>query len=264
MAQAFSPLTSEQAKHVQRTAAEALGLPVTAEIDLGKGVTLKMAFIPPGEFLMGSPDGEEGRCDTEGPQHSVEIRNGFYIGTYPATQRQWQGVTGSNPSEFRGEENPVEQVSWHECQEFIQKLNLRCNAELRLPTEAEWEYACRAGTATRFYSGDSDSGLGEVAWYGANSGRKTHPAGQKRPNAWGVYDMHGNVWEWCQSLYKPYPYRADDGRETLTASGDRMLRGGSWFFRASICRSACRISYDPVSRPGIFGFRPVAVLSAQE
>ncbi|MCD6405841.1 MAG: SUMF1/EgtB/PvdO family nonheme iron enzyme, partial [Planctomycetes bacterium] len=151
---------------------------------------IEMVFIPAGEFMMGSPSGESGRKSNE-KQHRVMITKAFYLGKYEVTQGQWQKVMGSNPSWFKGDRNPVECLSWNDCRKFVGK------AVLRLPTEAEWEYACRAGSNTRFSFSDSDSQLGSYAWYGGNSGSKTHPVGGKRPNGWGLYDMHGNVYEWC-------------------------------------------------------------------
>jgi formylglycine-generating enzyme required for sulfatase activity len=153
-------------------------------------ISMKLVWIAPGEFKMGSNDGE----DFEKPLHTVKITKGFYMGAFEVTQGQYQQVMGTNPSYFKGANLPVEQVSWDDAVEFCKKLSQKEGKTYRLPTEAEWEYACRAGTTTKFSFGDDESQLGEYAWYGKNSGMKTHPVGKKKPNAWGLFDMHGNVW----------------------------------------------------------------------
>ena len=160
-------------------------------------------LIPAGTFQMGSPVDEEGRYDNE-QQHQVTISRPFYLQTTPVTQGQWQKVMGNNPSSFTagGQDCPVEQVSWDDAQEFLAKLNRIEEIDTyRLPTEAEWEYACRAESTGRFCFGDDEAGLKDYAWYNNNSAGKTQPVGQLKPNAWGLYDMHGNVWEWCRDWY---------------------------------------------------------------
>ena len=148
--------------------------------------------------MMGSPSSEPKREKDE-KQHRVTLTKGFYMGATEVTQSQWKAIMGNNPSYFKGDNRPVEKVSWDDCQEFIRELNLQEGGnKYRLPTEAEWEYTCRAGTTTRFCFGDSESRLGDYAWYSSNSSSKTHPVSRKKPNVWGLYDMHGNVWEWCE------------------------------------------------------------------
>ncbi len=171
----------------------------------------------------------------------------YYLGKYPVTQQQWEAVMGSNPSHFKGGRLPVEMVSWDDAQLFIQKLNqLSGKKHYRLPTEEEWEYACRAGTTSEYYFGDDESQLGEYAWYEGNAGRTTHPVGQKKPNEWGLYDMAGNVWEWTDSWY-------DSSRSF------RVIRGGSWGCSAVGCRSANRYDFQPDVRYDYVGFRLVFV-----
>ncbi len=169
----------------------------TLAVDLGGRVKMEMILIPAGEFLMGSPDSDKDARADEHPQHRVRITKPFYLGKYLVTQEQWEAVMGNNPSHFKGLKNPVETVAWDDCQKFLEKLNAKIGTQggkFVLPTEAQWEYACRAGSTTRYCFGDDKSGLGEYAWYWANSDKKTHPVGEKKPNAWGLYDMYGNAW----------------------------------------------------------------------
>ncbi|MFP4502238.1 MAG: bifunctional serine/threonine-protein kinase/formylglycine-generating enzyme family protein, partial [Candidatus Hydrogenedentota bacterium] len=244
------------------------------QVDLGNGVNLDLVWIPPGEFLMGSLESEEGRGRDEGPQHRVEITRGFWMGKHEVTQAQWEAVMGNNPSYFQKKvgtgwissrrdtqpTHPVESVSWNDCQAFIKKLNSRVSGGgFRLPTEAQWEYACRAGTTTAYYFGDDAVDLGAYAWYGDNSGGETHPADRKRPNAWCLHDMHGNVWEWCSDYYDSDYYNRSPGRdpENTAKSDDRVLRGGSWSHYSRLCRSALRFGYLPVTPSIYWGFRVV-------
>ncbi len=214
-------------------------------LDLGGGVTLDLVWIPAGIFTMGSPTSESGRDSDEGPQHQVTISSGFWMGKTEVTQAQWGRVMGSNPSNLKGAKNPVEQVTWNEAKEFCGRVGGR------LPTEAEWEYACRAGT-TGPYAGD----LGQMGWYVDNSGSTMHPVGQKDRNAWGLYDMHGNVFEWCEDGKREYSSTAQTDPEG-PAGSSRVLRGGSWLYRAGDCRSATRRDDGPGLRGDDSGFRVV-------
>jgi formylglycine-generating enzyme required for sulfatase activity len=212
-------------------------------------IGMKFILIPAGEFYMGSEE------DEEEPVHKVKINNPFYLGTYPVTQREWKAVMGDNPSKFKGDDLPVEQVSWNDIQEFIKKLNEKEDTDkYRLPSEAEWEYACRAGTTTKYSFGDSESELGDYAWYLDNAGDKTHPVGRKKPNSWGLYDVHGNVWEWVQdSWHSNYNGAPNDG--SAWESGGGVFRGGSCSDYARRCRSAVRLRFDPRFRGSVLGFR---------
>ncbi|MFT5324875.1 MAG: sulfatase activating formylglycine-generating enzyme [Planctomycetaceae bacterium] len=225
----------------------------------------RMRWIAPGEFLMGSPEGEEGRSTDEGPQQAVTIGTGFWLFDTPCTQALWQAVSGENPSRFKGDLRPVENVDLEDCERFLKRLNDRCpGLNLNLPTEAEWEYACRAGTKTSTYAGNLEidendenghaPGLENIAWYSANSGNKTHDVGMKSPNAWGLHDMLGNVWEWCRDhAYRQY------GAKPLYVTGEsivpRVVRGGSWVHSARLVRAASRFGISPGERFDALGFR---------
>jgi formylglycine-generating enzyme required for sulfatase activity len=225
--------------------------------DFTNRLGMKFVLIPAGTFMMGSPSNEPGRSDSE-TQHQVTISRPFYLQTTEVTQRQWRQTMGNNPSYFKncGDDCPVENVSWNDVQEFIGKLNnMERTDKYRLPTEAEWEYAARAETMTRFYSGDNDDDLSRVGWYGENSGMETHPVGKKRPNAWGLYDMHGNVWEWVQDWKGGYPSGSVTDPEGPSLGSYRVVRGGSWEVNAWGCRSANRNFYDPGVRIDSLGFR---------
>ena len=211
---------------------------------LPNGLTLEMVGLPAGQFLMGSPDSDPDARDNEKPQHQVKV-NSFAIGKYPVTQAQYQAVMGTNPSLFQNNpQNPVEKVSWNDAQAFCRKLSQITGKTYRLPTEAEWEYACRAGTTTPYYFGDDANQLGDYAWYIGNSQGTTHPVGQKKPNAWGLYDMSGNVWEWCEdNWHDNYIGAPTDGSAWIENGDDyQIVRGGSWFRDPDVCRSAYRRS----------------------
>lgn len=228
-------------------------------IDLGGGVSMDLIHVRGGTFNMGSMSNEKDRSSDEN-QVTVKLTEDFWIGEAQVTQAQWQAVMGTNPSKSKGGANlPVEQVSWLDVVAFCEKLAKSSQLPLRLPTEAEWEYACRAGSSTRFCFGSLDTKLGDYAWYSGNSGGKTHPVKMKKPNEWGLYDMHGNVWEWCADWYA---YSLCGGSDpTGAASGtDRVLRGGSWGNSSRFCRSACRIRFEPRFRGEYLGFRVVVAV----
>jgi formylglycine-generating enzyme required for sulfatase activity len=265
----------------------------------GKPVVQSLRWIPPGRFLMGSPDDEpgrygadefEGRYD-EGPRHQVTITCGFWLFDTPCTQTLWQAVMGQNPSRFQSPTRPVENVTWDDAQAFLRKINERIpDLNLTLPTEAQWEHACRAGTDTATYAGPlvilgarNAPALDDIAWYGGNSGidfeldngwdasswpekqydfrhAGSHPVAQKTSNAWGLYDVLGNVWEWCQDGLRRYT--ADSVTDPVGPTGagaDRVLRGGSWGSLARDVRCALRYASHPGIRIDFFGFRPARV-----
>ena len=232
----------------------------------GNGVQMEFVRIPAGTFMMGSPTSEVGR-DNDESQVRVTISRPFYLGKYEVTQKQWRAVMGTDPSEFKGDDLPVEMVSWDDANAFCEKLTSReraagrlpQNMKFTLPTEAQWEYACRAGTTTRFYTGNAESDLARAAWRVGNSGSKTHAVGQKAPNAWGLYDMHGNVREWCADWYDS-SLRGGTDPSGASSGSRRVNRGGGW--DDPVCwsyRSAFRAYFSPGSRFAALGFRVCAV-----
>ncbi len=235
-------------------------------IDLGGGVTLVLVWIPPGEFLMGSPESEAGRDGDEGPQRRVVFAQGFWLGKYEVTQTQWRAVMNTSPSFFTGDRLPVEQVSWEDCQEFVKKLSERTKRIFRLPSEAEWEYACRANTTTPFHFGetlstDQANYDGNFIYAGGKKGiyrEKTVETGSFESNSWGLHDMHGNVREWCEDYpHDTYAGAPLDGSAWLHNPGknERILRGGSWASEPKGCRSANRGSLPPNTVQSHYGFR---------
>ncbi len=216
---------------------------------------LEYAFhwCPAGSFLMGSPEEEENRFYNE-IQHEVTFRRGFWMMEHEVTQEMWSNVMGDNPSEFKGDLLPIECVSWNDCQDFISKLQSLAprGVDLRLPSEAEWEYACRAGTSGP-YAGSGD--LNDLGWYEANSELKTHKVKMKKPNGWGLYDMFGNVWEWCEDWYGSYPNTGVTDPQGPDSGLYRVNRGGSWGGNAGLCRAAYRNSFAPDFRFDYLGFR---------
>ena len=234
------------------------------EVANNPAINIEMVYIPAGTFIMGSSN-----ADDEKPAHEVSV-SGFYIGKYVVTQREWRAVMGYNPSAVIGEDHPVEDVSWVEAQSFAEKLSEMTGQRYRLPTEAEWEYAARAGSTTTFHFGDDPEELGEYAWYDANSGGTSHPVGQKRPNGWGLYDMAGNVREWCQDWWDPgyyerseyeNPVNEDEYLYTSPTTDEqfvaRATRSGSYLDIPSGNESAHRHGGRPERGQHVTGFRLV-------
>ena len=258
---AMAEMISRSLAHIQTS--RALAVPQRrageeCEFEIAPGVKMVMCWIPPGEFLMGSPEDEEDRRDSE-TQHRVRITQGFWLAKTQTTQAQWQAVMGNNPSRFKGENLAVEKVSWIDiCGDesatggYLGELNRRLPAggRFHLPTEAQWEYAGRAGT-TGAYAGDLD----EMGWYDDNSDGQTHPVGQKKPNAWGLHDMHGNVWEWCSDWYGDYDVNEMNDPSGPASGSYRVIRGGGWYFNAIRCRAAYRYNYVPTFSDADIGFR---------
>ena len=213
-----------------------------------------MVLVKGGTFTMGSPKTEANRSDDE-TQHPVTLSD-FEIGKYPVTQRLWQEIMGNNPSHFKGDDLPVEKVSWDDVQEFLQKLNARYpGRRYRLPTEAEWEYAARGGNQSKGFIYAGSNNLDEVGWYVSNAGSKTHSVGQKKANELGLYDMSGNVWEWCVDWYGPYPSDPQTNPRGPESGAGRVGRGGGWGGNPRNCRVACRDHWRPGGRSGSVGFR---------
>ncbi len=223
-------------------------------LSLPKGSSMRFAWVPPGSFRMG------GNEDVEKPIHTVQLTRGFFMGIHQVTQAQWQAVMGSNPSGFKGEDLPVENVSWDDCQDFCRHLEKLTQKAIRLPTEAEWEYACRAGTTTEYSTGNGEAALGNACWHKGNSQDKTHPVGKLAANAWGLYDMHGNVWEWCADWFGPYPKGEIKDENGPEKGESRIFRGGSWDAHSLYCRSASRLRSAPSGRIDTLGCRVVFCL----
>jgi formylglycine-generating enzyme required for sulfatase activity len=225
---------------------------------------MKLKLIPPGTFTMGSNDGDP----DEMPVHEVKISRPFHLGVHEVTNAQWQAVMGNVPSAWRGDDQPVETVSWTDAIAFCRTLTAlpaerAAGRVYRLPTEAEWEYACRAGTKSEFSFGGDRSLLPDHAWFSSNSGGQTRPVGLKKPNPWGLYDMHGNVWEWCGDGYGPFSEGIATDPTGLATAQAKVYRGGNWGRVARDCRSAKRQGINPEHRDHYRGFR-VAMDEHQE
>lgn len=220
-------------------------------------VTYKFVYVAPGTFTMGATPEQEYPYNEEEPAHQVTLTNGYYIGQTEVTQALWKAVMGSNPSRFKGDNLPVEQVSWNDCQDFIARLNDMTGQRFRLPTEAEWEYAARGGHQSRGTQYSGAYSIDNCAWYDGNSGSKTHPVATKQANELGIYDMSGNVWELCQDWYGSYSSNAVTNPTGPASGSSRVIRGGSWYGNARICRVACRNCSAPGYRGSVFGLRLV-------
>jgi formylglycine-generating enzyme required for sulfatase activity len=234
--------------------------------EIANRIGMKLVLVPKGTFMMGSPESEQCRQKDEN-QHEVTISKDYYLGVYEVTQVQYEKVMGKNPSHFQGaivgNENadlPVENVSWDDAVEFCKKLSdlpeeMKAGRVYRLPTEAEWEYACRAGSKTAYSFDDEEGLLPEYGWFSSNSSYRTHTVGLLEPNAWGLYDMHGNVWEWCSDRYVEYPKGAVSDPSGPKEGSYRVYRGGCWSNVAADCQSADRNWGTPGSSGNPLGFR---------
>ncbi len=229
----------------------------TITIPVKNGISIEMVKVEAGSFNMGATPEMENPYDSEKPVHRVTLTNNYYIGKYEVTQALWQAVMGSNPSYFKGDDLPVEKVSWDDCQDFISKLNAMTGKRFRLPTEAEWEYAARGGKKSQGYQYSGSNTLDNVAWYHDNSGSKTHAVGTKQPNELGIYDMTGNVSEWCQDRYGDYSGVPQTNPTGSVDGKFRVNRGGSWMFFARFCRSSFHSSNSSDDREEYLGLRLV-------
>jgi formylglycine-generating enzyme required for sulfatase activity len=290
-APAVAPFDAQQARKLQERWARQLGVPV----EITNSIGMKLVLIPPGEFMMGSPKelieeelkahGDDQwyneHLPGEGPQHRVRITKPFYLGTYLVTQGEYQRVMGVNPSEFSatgkskdkvaGQETkrfPVEFVSWDDAVEFCRKLSempeeKAAGRSYRLPSEAQWEYACRAGSQGKWHFGNDEARPGEYGWFSGNAGGQTHRVGQLKANPLGLYDIYGNVWEWCADWYydKYYAVSPVDDPRGVDSGANRVLRGGSWYFAAGLCRSASCTLLGPGLRSFDLGFRVSRVVA---
>ena len=264
------PAGAAEAVKRQEETAKALGVSKELVLDLGNKVTMKLVLIPAGKFMMGSPETEKGRESNEGPQHEVNISKPFFLGVYEVTQEQYEQIIGKNPSILKGAKNPVECVSWNAAVEFCKKLSQKTGRTASLPTEAQWEYACRAGSKTRFSFGDKDEDLHKYGNYCDKSNTdgfpwqdedhndgfdKTAPVGSLKANAWGLYDVHGNVWEWCGDWYDSYANAKNQDPMGPDSGSDHVLRGGGWHLNHQGCTSATRSRYPPDGGSDLVGFR---------
>ena len=217
----------------------------TISIPVKNGITIDMVKVEAGTFMMGATSEMKKPYSSEKPVHQVTLTNDYYMGKYEVTQALWKAVMDSNPSYFKGDNLPVEKVSWNDCQEFISKLNNLTGRKFRLPTEAEWEYAARGGKKSHGYQYSGSSNISDVAWYSGNSGSKTHPVGTKQANELGIYDMSGNVNEWCQDWHDSYVSSSQTNPTGAVSGSYRVYRGGSWYGNAGSCRLSCRNFVTP-------------------
>ena len=216
-----------------------------------------MVRVEAGTFTMGATAEMEDPYDDEKPTHQVTLTNDYYIGKYEVTQALWKAVMGKKPSKFKGDNLPVENVSWDDCKEFISQLNRITGKTFRLPTEAEWEYAARGGKKSRGYQYSGSNDISDVAWYDGNSGNKTHAVGSKQANELGIYDMSGNVWEWCQDWHGSYSSSSQTNPTGVKSGSYRVIRGEGWFSGARICRSSYRDGRLPYASSRDQGLRLV-------
>jgi formylglycine-generating enzyme required for sulfatase activity len=260
-AEVFSkwPFDAKEAGRRQAETAVTLGVPKEVSVDLGKKVMLKLILVPAGKFVMGSPATEKNRRDNE-VQHEVTITKPFYIGVYKVTQAQYSQIMGKNPSTYLGADFPVAATSWEDATEFCKKVSELTHRKVALPTEAQWEYMCRAGTATAYFFGDDPAPMDDYSWGVYNWGGRMHGVGQKKPNAFGVYDVHGLMWEWARGFYGAYDPAKKIDPEDPTAGSEHVARGGtyrSWhLFQRSAIRIGATIKKDAKQEgDDRFGFR---------
>jgi formylglycine-generating enzyme required for sulfatase activity len=253
---------ANEAVRRQDAAAKTFSLPRELSLDLGNGVAMKLMLIPPGKFVMGSPSTEEGRLDdNEGPQHEVTITKPYYMGVYTVTQEQYERVTGENPSYFKGATCPVATIAWMEAKDFTKKISQLTGKRVSLPSEAQWEYACRAGSKARYHFGDDNRKLVEYAWFANLVADEQHdggyPVGQKKPNPWGLYDMCGNVMQYCADWFADYAEGPATDPTGPVSGSWRVLRGSGWSADSGQCRSAIRYRVALYDRSTGVSFRVV-------
>lgn len=259
------PFDSKVAAKRQASAAKSLRVPKELTVDLGNGIPLKLILIPPGTFMMGSPETETSNLPAPGARrpnetlHEVTITRAYYMSIYKITQEQYEQIVGTNPSQFPGKSHPVDAVTLDDATRFSERASEKTNRKIHLPTEAQWEYAARAGTATRYFFGDDEAKIPDYMWYRENSMGKTHPVGQKPPNAWGLYDVHGLLWEYASDFFADSFTAAKIDPTGPTSGAAHTTRGGTYGSRPPFVRSAIRTS-GPANASskdvlGHFGFR---------
>ena len=254
------PVSSTASLSTSSTSLNAVGSSTSGSvitIPVKGGVSIEMVKVEAGSFDMGATSEMQNPYSDEKPVHRVTLTNNYYVGKYEVTQALWQAVMGSNPSIFKGDDLPVEEVSWKDCQKFITKLNAMTGKRFRLPSEAEWEYAARGGKKSRGYLYSGSNAIGDVAWYEGNSSFMTHAVGTKQPNELGIYDMTGNVWEWCQDRYGSYSSSPQTNPTGAVGGSRRVFRGGSWSYSARRCCTSSRSGHSPGYRRYDLGLRLV-------